>query len=46
MRSGDEEADQGRFRLGRKDRRGDEGDCEQTAENGEVIHRDDDGLSC
>ena len=33
-----QEADQCRFRLGRKDRSGNKGDHEQAAENGEVIH--------
>ncbi len=34
MRSRDQEGDQGRLRLGGKDRRGDKGDREQAAQNG------------
>lgn len=39
MRPGHEKADKGGFRLRRQDRGGDEGDREQPAQNGDVIHR-------
>ena len=39
MRPGHEKADKGGFRLRRQDRGGDEGDREQLAQNGDVIHR-------